>query len=185
MIKLLILFTILVNLNSAMITGGQDRISISGGSMNVTSGGVTKTVNSGQITFIQEGKAPSDARKLRPKDLKDIKNELKMTNDSRLINLKFDPVKHIISKKIRRFLMKAGIDGKKMTIKRKGTKAALIIKQIDINQIKNIYPLYYKAVSKYYVKNKASLKRKSKTPTILVKLNMMKKYHKSIFKRYR
>jgi len=182
--KLLILLTIIVNLNSALITGGQDRLSITGGSMNVTSAGVTKTVNSGQITFIQEGQAPSDARKLKPSDLKEITNGLKMTNASRLINLKFAPVKHIIAKKIRRFLIRAGIDGKKITFKKSSTKVYLYIKQIDINKIKNIYPLYYKAVSKYYIKNKVKLKKTAKTPTIVVKLNMMKKYHKSIFKKY-
>ena len=76
-----------------MITGGQDRVSITGGSMDVTSAGVTKTVNSGQITFLQEGKAPTNARKLKPNDLADIQNDLKISRamfDKNLNNKKFE-----------------------------------------------------------------------------------------------
>ena len=83
----------LLNLNSAVITGSQDRLSISGGSMSVSSSGVTKSVESGQISFISDGNAPTNARKLQKGDLDGISNGLKMTNDTMLMNLKFVPVK--------------------------------------------------------------------------------------------
>lgn len=184
---LITIFIFIVNINSAMITGSQDKLSISGGSMNVTSEGVSKIVNSGEITFIQDGKAPSDARKLKSDDLKDITDDLKMSNAARPVNLKFAPTKKIIAQKIGRLLTKAGISRANMEYRRENkdnTNVALYIKQIDINLIKNIYPVYYKAVSKYYQKHEKRLSKKSKTPTIVIKLNMMKKYHRSIFKKY-
>jgi len=184
MIKIICSFIFIVNLNAAMITGGQDKLSISGGSMDVSSGGVTQTVNSGQITFIQEGSAPTKARKLKPNDLKDITDSLSMSNNARPVNLKFSPVSHKLAKKIARFLVKTGIKREKITFQQVDDKTSLYVKQIDINSIKKIYPIYYKALRKYYVKNKNHLKSKSKTPTVLVKVNMIKRYHRTLYKKY-
>jgi hypothetical protein len=183
--KILLIITMSITLNAAMITGSDSKISISGASMNVTSGGVTKTVNSGQITFTEEGSAPTDARKLKPNDLKDITDELVMSDYKRLINLKYPPVKNIIAKKIRAFLLKVGINKSRFSMNSVKGKTAIYIKQIDINQIKEIYPLYYKALSTYYLNNNAELTKKSNTPTVKIKLSLMKKYHKSIFNKYR
>ena len=108
-----------------------------------------------------------------------------MTNESRPINMSFAPTKKIIAKNIASFLQKAGIPKNKIEQKKEDGKVSLYIKQIDINLIKGIYPVYYKAVSKYYQKYKQRLKSKKNTPTIKVKLNMMKKYHRSIFKKYK
>ena len=182
--NILIILTFIVHLNSAMITGGQDKISISGGSMNVTSSGVTQVVNSGQITFIKEGKAPTKARKVKPSDLKDITDGLKMSNLARPINLKFDPTKSMVAKKIGRFLVKAGVPRSSLEFNKENELLSLYVKQIDINLIKNIYPSYYKAVSKYYQKYKKRLSKKKNVPTIIVKLNMIKKYHKTIYRKY-
>ena len=184
MIKILLIFTLSLSLNAAMITGSQDKLSISGGSMSVSSGGSSQTVNSGQITFVQEGSAPTKARKLKANDLKDITDSLKMTNDSRPVNLKYAPVKRKLAKKIARFLLQAGIKREKITLHERNGKTSLYLKQIDINSIKGIYPTYYKALSKYYIKNKKHLKKKSKTPTVIVKLNMIKRYHKTLYNRY-
>jgi hypothetical protein len=172
-------------MQAAMITGSQDKLSISGGSMNVSSGGVTQMVNSGEITFITEGSAPTKARKLKRNELKDITDSLSMVNDIRPVNLKYAPVKRKLAKKIARFLVKAGIQRQKITFHDiSKEKTYLYVKQIDINAIKNIYPTYYKALSKYYIKNKKRLKSKSKTPTVIVKLNMIKRYHKTLYNRY-
>jgi hypothetical protein len=185
MIKLLITIFITSQIFAATISGSQDRLSIAGGNMNVTSSGVTKQVNSGQITFISNGKAPTDARKLKANDLSNITDELSMSDEARLVNLNFPPLKPIIAKKIKRFLIKAGITKHKFTISMKKNKTTLKIKQININKIKGIYPLYYKALTKYYLNNKKKLSKNSKTPTVKIKLNLLKRYHKSIFNRYR
>jgi len=152
--------------------------------MDVTAGGVTKRVNSGQITFIEEGKAPTNARKATSSDLKDIIDGLKMSSAARPINLTYAPTKSMVSKKIARFLVKAGIPRSSIEFKKDNELSSLYIKQIDINLIKGIYPIYYKAVSKYYQKYEKRLTQKKNVPTIMVKLNMMKKFHKTIFKKY-
>ena len=186
MIKLILSISFVINLTAAMITGSQDKLSISGGNMVVTSGGVSKNVNSGQITFIKDGQAPTDARNINKSDLKDIINELSMSNQSRLVNLKYAPLKRLLAKKISRFLLKAGIKRSHIILKpAKNGKSLLSVRQIDINSIKTIYPLYYKALSQYYIKNAKKLKKKSKTPTVLVKLNMIKRYHKTLYNKYR
>jgi hypothetical protein len=185
MIKIFISIFISSQIFGAMITGSPDRLSISGGNMNVTSSGVTKQVNSGQITFISEGKAPTNARKLKPNDLSNITNELSMSNDVRLVNLNFPPVKTIIANKLKNFLIKAGISKNNFSTKTKKNKTTISIKRIDINNIKEIYPLYYKALTSYYLNNKKKLIKSSKIPTVKIKLSLLKKYHKSIFNRYR
>ena len=185
MIKLIISLTIILNLNAAVITGSQNKLSITGGSMNVSSAGVTQTVNSGQITFIEENSAPSTPRKLRKDDLIDITDSLSMVNNKRTLNLKYEPLNRKFTKKLARFLVKAGINRSSMSILRKpNNKFSLYIKEIDINSIKSIYPLYYKAIKKYYVKNAKRLKNSKKTPTIVVKKNMIKQYHKSLYLKY-
>jgi len=190
MIKLFISFTILLNLNAAVITGSQNKLSINGGSMSVSSGGVTQTVGSGEITFIEEDSAPTTPRKLRPNELQDITDSLSMSNVDRPANLKYDPVNRTFAKKIARFLVKAGLDRNKMLLLRKpNNKFSLYLKEIDINKIKSIYPLYYKALKKYYTKKEKLEKRKKRTakkttPTITVKLNMIKQYHKTLYIKY-
>jgi len=185
MIKLLFIFILSLSIQAAMITGSQDKLSISGGSMSVSSGGVSQTVNSGQITFIKEGSAPTKARQLNKNDLKDITDELSMSNNLRPVNLQYSPVKRLLAKKISRFLLQAGIKRSSIQLKQKDNKRTILyVRQIDINAIKEIYPLYYKALSKYYVKNKKKLRKKSRTPTVLIKLNMIKKYHKKLYRKY-
>jgi len=188
MIKLFISFTILLNLNAAVITGSQNKLSISGGSMSVSSGGVTKTVGSGEITFIEEDTAPTTPRKLRPNELKDITDSLSMSNIERVANFKYDPVNRLFAKKIARFLVKAGLNRNKMLLlKKPNNKFSLYLKLIDINKIKSIYPLYYKALKKYYTKKEKLKKKKNAkktTPTITIKLNMIKQYHKSLYIKY-
>ena len=183
--KLLLILIFIVYANAAMITGNQGKLSISGGSMSVSSGGSTVNVGSGEITFIEEGAAPTSPRMLNPGEMDNITNELKMTDDSKLVNLKFVPLKHIITKKIRRFLIKAGIPARNIEFEKKDNKTALYIKQIDINLIKGIYPAYYKAVNSYYKKNQKRLRKTAKVPTILIKLKMIKRYHRSIYNKYR
>ena len=185
MIKLLFSFIFIISLDAAMITGSQNKLSISGGNMNVTAGGVTQAVNSGEITFIEEGSAPTRARRLNKNDLKDITNELSMSSSARTVNLKYAPVKRKLAKKISRFLLKVGIQRAniKLTAKNK-TDSILYVRQIDIESIKNIYPLYYKALGKYYTKNEKKLRQKSKTPTVLIKLKMIRRYHKSLYNKY-
>ncbi len=185
MIKLIISFAIVLNLSAALITGDQSKLSITGGSMNVSSGGVTQTVNSGQITFIEENSAPTTPRKLKKDDLKDITDSLSMVNVQRPVNLKYAPLNRKFTKKLARFLVKAGLNRSNMSILRKeNNKFSLYIKEIDINEIKEIYPLYYKALKRYYTKNAKRLKTSKKTPTIVVKLNMIKQYHKSLYLKY-
>jgi len=185
MIKLIIGLTIILNLNAALITGDQNKLSITGGSMNVSSAGVTQTVNSGQITFIEENKAPSTPRKLKKDDLKDITDSLSMVNIQRPVNLKYAPLNRKFTKKLARFLVKAGLNRSNMSIIRKpNDKFSLYIKEIDINEIKGIYPLYYKALKRYYAKNAKRLEKSKKTPTIVVKRNMIKQYHKSLYAKY-
>ena len=184
MIKLLLSFVFFANLHSAMITGSQGKLSISGGSMSVSSGGATQTVNSGEITFIKEGSAPTKSRKLNKNDLKDITNSLSMSDVSRLVNLNYAPIKRKLAKKISRFLIKAGIKRGNISFHKVGSKTNMQVRQIDINAIKNIYPKYYKALSKYYIKNKKRLKKQSKTPTVKVKVKMIRKYHSSLYNKY-
>jgi len=187
MIKLFISFTILLNLHAAVITGSQNKLSISGGSMNVSSSGVTQTVGSGQITFIEEDSAPTTPRKLKPNDLKDITDSLSMITVERPANFKYAPLNRTVTKKIARFLVKAGLDRSNMVLLRKpNNKFSLYLKQIDIEKIKTIYPLYYKALKNYYAKKEKLKKKKKnkKTPTVTVKLNMIKQYHRTIYNKY-
>jgi hypothetical protein len=186
MIKVLITLLVLLNLNAAVITGSQSKLSISGGSMDVTSGGVTQTVNSGQITFIEKDKAPTTPRKLNNNDLKDIKSAMSMSNSGKkLANFKYAPVNRTLAKKIARFLVKAGLERKNMLLLRKpNDKFSLYLKNIDIKDIKNIYPLYYKALKKYYLKRGNKPPKGNKLPTVVVKLNMIKQYHKTLYIKY-
>ena len=186
MIKLFISFTILLNLNAAVITGSQNKLSINGGSMSVSSGGVTQTVGSGQITFVDANSAPTSPRELKPNELKDITDSLSMSNVNRPVNFRYAPVNRTLAKKIARFLVKSGLDRNNMVLLRKpNNKFSLYLKQIDISKIKSIYPRYYKALKKYYAKKERQKKKKSATtPTINIKLNMIKQYHKSLYIKY-
>jgi len=56
MIKILISMILTINIFAAVIVGNQNKVSITGGSMEVSAQGVTQVVNSGQMTTMAKGK---------------------------------------------------------------------------------------------------------------------------------
>ena len=179
MIKLLISLIFITNIFAAVITGDQSRVSITGGSINVTSGGVTQTVNSGQITFIGDGIAPSKPRKIKRGDLNTLNDNLNAKNPDYIISLLFPKINKKQAEKIKRILVRKGIDKQMLSIHRVGRLYQLKARHIKSNLIKHIYPEYYQ----YAKKIEKKFRKKNKVPLIPIKLSHLKKYHRNIFRR--
>jgi hypothetical protein len=82
-----LLFLSLNFLNAIVITGNQDKVSVTNGGITVTGNdGITQNVNSGEITFINEQGA-SKARRIQRGDLNDIYNDLKASDDNDVIKV--------------------------------------------------------------------------------------------------
>lgn len=179
--KKIILTTILsINIFAAIITGNQEKASITGGSMHVTSGGNTVTVNSGELTSYKDGQAPSISRPVTKGDLNDIYNELTPGADQDMINLKLAPVDPIIAGKIRLELVQKGIPRDNITIQQMADGAQIYISSIDLNAIKLIYGGHYKAGLQYF----KSPANQGKIATINIKEEDLKKYHTVIFRKF-
>lgn len=182
--KLLVFLFIgsLVFLNAATITGNQNQVSVTGGSISVTSSGSTVTLNSGDITFLDEGKAPTTPRKTKAKDLDEIKNSMKSnSSDEKVMNIKYPTtLSSNLLRHLRTELIKKGIPRENITLKRTNRGSLLRLNEIEIEKIKKLYPPYYKLVAKYYKKKKST----KKIPTITLKQAHVKKYHKALFIKY-
>lgn len=180
----LILIQIIIFLQFAIgatISGDQGRVTITGGSMDVTSGGATVTVNSGEITFIEEGKAPTTPRKANQNDLKDINNALEGDNNNeQVMNLKYPALNPNLLRHLRLELIKTGIPRDSIVMAREGKDSILTLEEIKIDLIKDLYPAYYKVVEKYYAKKQSS----GKVPSLTIKKAHVKKYHKELFLKY-
>ncbi|HIP55517.1 MAG TPA: hypothetical protein EYG97_00675 [Arcobacter sp.] len=181
MIKKIIISIIFVtNIFAAVITGNQSKVSITGGSMDVSAQGVTQTVNSGQMTTIGEGKAPTKARGIYPGDFNDVYSELSAEKEKRNINIRFVPVNFILAKKIKSELIKKKLIRSKFKFKRSPKGTELTINNTSLKSIRDIYPNYYKILSKFFDKPK----NKGTVPTITIQVRTIKKYHFELYKKY-
>ncbi len=178
--KIIILCIIALNIFGAIITGNQDKASITGGSMSVTSGGATVTVNSGELTSYKDGQAPSISRPVTRGDLNDIYSEFNPSSDDNIINLKLAPIDPMIAGKIRLELVEKGISRDKINITHMTNGAQIYISSIDLNDIKQIYGGHYKAGLEYF-KLPAN---KGKIATINIKEEDLRKYHTVIFRKF-
>lgn len=179
--KIILISSILaINIFAAIITGNQDKASITGGSMDVTSGGSTVTVKSGELTSYKDGQAPSISRPVTKGDLNDIYHELTPTSDENVINLKLAPIDPIIAGKIRLELVQKGIPRDNITIKQMHDGAQIYISSIDLNDIKQIYGGHYKAGLEYF----KSPANQGKIATINIKEEDLRKYHTVIFRKF-
>jgi len=180
MIKISISILFAINLFSAVITGNQSKVSITGGSMEVSAQGVTQVVNSGQMTTMAEGRAPTKARNIFPGDFNDVYSELTAKAEKKNLNIKFAPVKFKFAKKIKAELIKKRIIRSKFKFKRTSRGTILSINNTSLKSIKNIYPAYYKVVDKFFKKPR----NKGTVPTITIPLKTIKKRHFELYKKY-
>jgi len=176
--KFIILLLLTHSLFSAIITGNQSKVSVTGGSIAVSAQGVTQIVNSGQVTTIGDGLAPSKARNVRPGDLNDLYDELTVKPQKKNINLKYQAVKYTLAKKIRSYLVSKKIPRYACKFKRTSRGTVLYVKNIKLSLIKNIYPKYYKAFQRFFKNNK------NKVPTAKITVKDIRKYHRALYIKY-
>lgn len=177
---LLLPFMLSVYLSAIVITGNQDKVSVTSGSISVTGNdGVTQVINSGEISFIDEAGA-SKSRKVQRGDLNDIYDDLKAANDDDEINLKYDPLQYIVAKKIKAYLVQKGISRSKVQLKRFNASTQIYITSIPIKNIKKIYPEYYTVAKNFFKKSS----NKGKIPTLTMKKKHIHKYHKKIIRKF-
>lgn len=177
--KKIVIVSIIVSINlfGAVISGNQSKVSITGGSIDVSSGGSTVTVNSGEITSYGDGVAPSAARKVQKGDMNDIYSELSPTSDEDTVNLKFEPIPPRLAQKLRLELVAKGISRDKIEIKNVKNGAQIYIRAIELDSIKQIYGGHYKA-GKTYFKTPSN---QGKIPTITIKEEELRQYHRVLF----
>jgi hypothetical protein len=178
--KILFIAILTLQLFGAVITGNQDKASITGGSMDVTSGGSTVTVKSGELTSYKDGQAPSISRPVTRGDLNDIYTELSPSSDENIINLKLAPIDSTVAQKIRLELVHKGISRDNISISQMTNGAQIYISSIDLNDIKQIYGGHYKAGLQYF----KSPANKGKIATINIKEEDLRKYHSVIFRKF-
>jgi hypothetical protein len=180
--KQIVILTLLLNISvfAVVITGNQDKVSVTNGGITVTGNdGITQNVDSGEITFMNEN-GVSKSRKIQKGDLNDIYSDLKAADESNAVNLKFDPLKYMVAKKIKAFLGQKGIERSKIQLRRYNSNTQIYIKAVSIKRIKSIYPAYYKVAKKYFSKPS----NKGKVPTLTIKKKHIYKYHKKIIRKY-
>jgi len=178
--KIIISSIVAINLFGAVISGNQSKVSVTGGSIDVSSGGSTITVNSGEITSYGDGVAPSAARKVAKGDMNDIYSELTPTSDEDTVNLKFDPISPRLAQKLRIELVEKGISRNKIEIKNLKNGAQIYIRAIELDSIKLIYSGHFKAGKTYF----RTPENKGKIPTITIKEEELKQYHRALFSRF-
>ena len=182
--KKLFLFLFITSIISfgATISGNQGQVSISGGSMSVTSNGSSVTVNSGQTTTFGEGQGPSAPKATTKNDIDKIKKEMDVKSDKDIMNIKY-PAK--LSSRfingLQQELISKGIEEELFSYRVIGGVQQLRITALEVDKIKKIYPPYYKLVVNYYKKKK---RKNSKVPTITIKYEHLKKFHKALFIKY-
>jgi hypothetical protein len=178
--KIFFIAILTLQLFGAVITGNQDKASITGGSMDVTSGGSTVTVKSGELTSYKDGQAPSISRPVTRGDLNDIYTELTPSSDENIVNLKLAPIDPTVAQKIRLELVQKGISRDSISISQMSGGAQIYVSSIDLNDIKLIYGGHYKAGLEYF----KSPANKGKIATINIKEEDLKKYHSVIFRKF-
>jgi hypothetical protein len=178
--KYFILLTSLfyLSVSAAVITGSQDRVSVTGGSISVTSAGVTETVDSGEITFFGDGQAPSKARKIQKNDLNNVMNDLQAKDPDKLISIQFPNMNHKQANRLKSFLISKGIHKKHISIRNINGIAKVKLRHVNLKKIKSIYPEYHKVGERISEK----FAKKNKVPLLKMKSSHIKIYHKNIFR---
>lgn len=180
MIKILISMILTINIFAAVIVGNQNKVSITGGSMEVSAQGVTQVVNSGQMTTMAKGKAPTKARSILPGDFNDVYSELTAAAEKKYVNIKYSPVNFKLAKKIKSELIKKKIKRSKFKFKRTSRGTELRINKTSLKSIKNIYPSYHRMLTKFFKKSR----NKGSVPTITLTVGTIKKRHPKLYRKY-
>jgi hypothetical protein len=175
---LIMFFTFLVYLNSSIITGSQDRVSVTGGSIIVTGTKNSSIVNSGEITFINEEGEISSARQIKRGDLTELMNDLKAEDgDNKQISLTLPGVNKRIAYELQKLYKKYNIPNEKIIRKKYNNKIVIKLNKVDAKIIKKIYPAYHK-------KGMDFINKTGKVPGMKMSKRNFRIYHKKLLLRY-